>query len=125
NLFCRVAFRLEVSGLDELYKMHELLKDRDRDGAPPSFIICPNHQSFLDPFVLTSNYPFDIFVKTFHVGAIEFFQSSFMGWLGDLLRVVRVDPDVQLMKAMKAGAVGLRNGHVLNIYPEGQRAYDG
>jgi long-chain acyl-CoA synthetase len=125
NLFCRIAFRLEVSGLDELDKMQELLEHRTDEGAPPSFIICPNHQSFLDPFVLTSNYPFEIFVKTFHVGAIEFFQSSFMGWLGDLLRVVRVDPDVQLMKAMKAGAVGLRNGHVLNIYPEGQRAYDG
>jgi 1-acyl-sn-glycerol-3-phosphate acyltransferase len=26
---------------------------------------------------------------------------------------------------MKAGAIGLRNGHVLNIYPEGERAYDG
>lgn len=122
NLFCRIAVRLEVSGLDELDKMHELLR---KNGAPPSFIICPNHQSFLDPFVLTSNYPFGVFIKTFHVGAIEFFQSSFMSWLGDLLRVVRVDPDVQLMKAMKAGAVGLRNGHVLNIYPEGQRAYDG
>jgi 1-acyl-sn-glycerol-3-phosphate acyltransferase len=26
---------------------------------------------------------------------------------------------------MKAGAIGLRNGKVLNIYPEGERAYDG
>ena len=30
-----------------------------------------------------------------------------------------------VMKAMKAGAIGLRNGKVLNIYPEGERAYDG
>ncbi len=125
NLFCRIAFRLEVSGMENLEEMHKLLQHRDEPDAPPSFIICPNHQSFLDPFVLTSNYPYDVFSKTFHVGAIEFFESGFMSWLGDLLRVVRVDPDVQLMKAMKAGAVGLRNGHVLNIYPEGQRAYDG
>ncbi len=125
NIFFRVAFRLEVSGMENLEEMHKLLQDRGKPDAPPSFIVCPNHQSFLDPFVLTSNYPYDVFTKTFHVGAIEFFQNSFMSWLGDLLRVVRVDPDVQLMKAMKAGAVGLRNGHVLNIYPEGQRAYDG
>jgi len=125
NFFCRFAFRLEVSGIENLEEMHKLLQHRDEPDTPPSFIICPNHQSFLDPFVLTSNYPYDVFIKTFHVGAIEFFESGFMSWLGDLLRVVRVDPDVQLMKAMKAGAVGLRNGHVLNIYPEGQRAYDG
>lgn len=125
NLFCRIAFRLEISGMENLDEMHKLLENREQPGAPPSFIICPNHQSFLDPFVLTSNYPYDVFTKTFHVGAIEFFESGFMSWVGDLLRVVRVDPDVQLMKAMKAGAVGLRNGHVLNIYPEGQRAYDG
>ena len=125
NLFCRIAFRLEISGMENLDEMHKLLENREQPDAPPSFIICPNHQSFLDPFVLTSNYPYDVFTKTFHVGAIEFFESGFMSWVGDLLRVVRVDPDVQLMKAMKAGAVGLRNGHVLNIYPEGQRAYDG
>jgi 1-acyl-sn-glycerol-3-phosphate acyltransferase len=29
------------------------------------------------------------------------------------------------MRAMKAGAVGLKNGKVLNIYPEGERAFDG
>jgi 1-acyl-sn-glycerol-3-phosphate acyltransferase len=29
------------------------------------------------------------------------------------------------MKAMKAGATGLKHGKVLNIYPEGERAFDG
>ena len=31
-------------------------------------------------------------------------------------------PDVQLLRAMRAGAAGLRAGKILNIYPEGQRA---
>jgi long-chain acyl-CoA synthetase len=89
------------------------------------FLICPNHQSFLDPFVLTSNYPFEIFRNIFHVGASQFFRSGFMQWVAKMLSVVPIDPDTQLMKAMKAGAVGLRNGKVLNIYPEGERAFDG
>ena len=113
NLFSRIFFRLEVDGIENLRAMKR------------PFIIAPNHQSYLDPFVLTSNYTFDIFRHTFHVGAKEFFESPFMKWLGSLLRVVPIDPDTQLMKAMKAGAVGLRHGHVLNIYPEGERAYDG
>ena len=113
NLFCRGFMSLEVSNIEELKKMKR------------PFLICPNHQSFLDPFVLTSNYPFDIYRNIFHVGASQFFRSSFMQWVAKMLSVVPIDPDTQLMKAMKAGAVGLKNGKVLNIYPEGERAFDG
>ena len=113
NLFCRGFMSLEVANIEELEKMKR------------PFLICPNHQSFLDPFVLTSNYPFEIFRNIFHVGASQFFRSGFMQWVAKMLSVVPIDPDTQLMKAMKAGAVGLKNGKVLNIYPEGERAFDG
>ena len=113
NLFCRVFMRLEVENIEELRRMKR------------PFLICPNHQSYLDPFVLCSNYPFDFFRNTFHVGAAEFFRGRIMRWLAKLLNVVPINPDMQLMKAMKAGAVGLKHGHILNIYPEGERAFDG
>jgi 1-acyl-sn-glycerol-3-phosphate acyltransferase len=48
-----------------------------------------------------------------------------MRQLAKLLNVVPVNPDTELMKAMKAGAIGLKHGKVLNIYPEGERAFDG
>jgi long-chain acyl-CoA synthetase len=113
NIFCRIFMRLEVAGRENLLSMKR------------PFIICPNHQSFLDPFVVCSTYPFDFFRNTFHVGAAEFFSNPFMSFVARMLHVVPVDPDSQLMKAMKAGAIGLRNGKVLNIYPEGERAFDG
>ena len=113
NYFCRLFLSLEVTNLAALEKMER------------PFLICPNHQSFLDPFVLTSNYPFEIFRNIFHVGASQFFRSGFMQWVAKMLSVVPIDADTQLMKAMKAGAVGLKNGKVLNIYPEGERAFDG
>ena len=113
NIFCRVLMRLEVQNIDELKKMKR------------PFLICPNHQSFLDPFVLCSNYPFEFFKNTFHVGAAMFFRTSLMSWVAQMLHVVPVDPDTQLMRAMKAGAIGLKSGKILNIYPEGERAYDG
>src|SRR5204863_9160990 len=84
-----------------------------------------NHQSFLDPFVLSSNYPYRLFKNIFHVGASEFFANRLMQFIAKMLNVVPVDPDTQLMKAMKAGAIGLKHGKVLNIYPEGERAFDG
>jgi len=41
------------------------------------------------------------------------------------LNVVVVDPDANLVPAMRAGAFGLRHGLVLILYPEGERSIDG
>jgi long-chain acyl-CoA synthetase len=113
NLFFKLFTRLEVQGLENLRQMKR------------PFLICPNHQSFLDPFVVCSTYPYEFFKHTFHVGASQFFQNRLMKFVADMLHVVPVDPDTQLMKAMRAGAAGLRHGKILNIYPEGERAFDG
>ncbi len=113
KLFNKVFMRLEVEGEEVFDKMQR------------PFLICPNHQSFLDPFIITANYPFRIYKHIFHVGASMFFRSGFMQWVARTLNVVPIDPDTQLMKAMKAGAIGLKYGKVLNIYPEGERAFDG
>ncbi len=126
NLFCRVFMLLEIRGIEHLRELSDRNEsNKQKKTPPPAFLICPNHQSFLDPFVLCSNYPFPLFRRIFHVGASEFFSNRLMQWVAKLLNVVPVDPDTQLMKAMKAGAIGLRHGKVLNIYPEGERAFDG
>jgi long-chain acyl-CoA synthetase len=41
------------------------------------------------------------------------------------LQVVVLDPDANLIPAMRAGAFGLRQGRVLILYPEGERSIDG
>src|SRR5262249_23592861 len=51
--------------------------------------------------------------------------SGIMRMLGRLLRVISVDPDANLVPAMRAGAYGLRHGRVLILYPEGARSIDG
>lgn len=122
NLFFRVFMRLEVDGLENLTK---LVEPGDDGKLKKTFLVCPNHQSFLDPFVLCSNYPFALFKNIFHVGASEFFSNALMRFIAKMLNVVPVNPDTELMRAMKAGAIGLKNGKVLNIYPEGERAFDG
>ncbi|MGB4988781.1 MAG: AMP-binding protein, partial [Pyrinomonadaceae bacterium] len=122
NIFCLGFMRLEVHGRENL------IAAMDRpvaDGSLKTFLICPNHQSFLDPFVLCSNYPHRLFKNIFHVGASEFFANSVTRSIAKMLSVVPVNPDTELMRAMKAGAIGLKNGKVLNIYPEGERAFDG
>jgi long-chain acyl-CoA synthetase len=91
----------------------------------PPYLICPNHQSYIDPFLVCSTYPRRVLQNVFHVGASMYFTNAAMAQLARLINVVPIDPDVQLRRAMRAGAAGLRAGKILNIYPEGQRSFDG
>ena len=113
GLLSKVFLQLEVTGAGELSKLKR------------PFLICPNHQSFLDPFIVTSASPFDVVKNSFVVGSSEFFQSTFMQFIARFMNIVPIDPDTQLLKAMKASATGLKHGKVLNIFPEGTRAFDG
>jgi long-chain acyl-CoA synthetase len=105
-------FRLRVDGLEKL-------------PARGPFIICSNHQSFIDPIILAGVLPWQVFRDTFAVGTSDIFGKGFMRTLARWARVVVVDPDANLIPAMRAGAFGLRNGRVLLLYPEGERSIDG
>ena len=105
-------FSLKVSGLENLPK----------SGA---FLLCPNHQSYLDPAIMASILPADICMRVFAVGTSEIFGQGIMRKLARSMKVVVVDPDANLVPAMRAGAFGLRQGMVLILYPEGERSIDG
>ncbi|PYX07452.1 MAG: hypothetical protein DMG88_14345 [Acidobacteria bacterium] len=105
-------FQLQVTGLEKI-------------PVRGAFILCSNHQSFLDPVILGSVLPWQVFRNTFSVGTSEIFGSGLMRVLARWLRVVVVDPDANLVPAMRAGAFGLRHGRVLMLYPEGERSIDG
>jgi long-chain acyl-CoA synthetase len=104
--------RVRVSGLDRL---------------PPAgpYIISPNHQSYVDPFVLCGLLPYRVFKDLFFVGAVEYFETPFTKWVAHLANLVPVDPDSNLVPAMKAGAFGLAHGKILVLFPEGERSIDG
>lgn len=102
---------LRVSGREHL----------PRDGP---FLISPNHQSHLDAFLLASSLPFHAFRDVFYVGASEYFETPLRSWIARFLRIVPVDPDTNLVRAMRAGAHGLRRGKILILFPEGERSID-
>jgi long-chain acyl-CoA synthetase len=112
GIFASDRFRLKVSGLERL-------------PAEGPYIICSNHQSYLDPVLTAAALPWPVFRKLFAVGTSEIFGSGFMRRLARWLRVIVVDPDANLVSAMRAGAFGLRHGRILILYPEGERSIDG
>jgi long-chain acyl-CoA synthetase len=105
-------FHLKVSGLEKLPKC-----------GP--YILSSNHQSYIDPLVLASVLPPDVFGRLFAVGTSDIFGQGFMRRLARSIKVVVLDPDANLVPAMRAGAFGLRHGMALMLYPEGERSIDG
>ncbi|HCX31319.1 MAG TPA: hypothetical protein DHU55_16355 [Blastocatellia bacterium] len=112
-VMARLLFRMDVKGSEVLSRLK------------PPYIICPNHQSYIDPLLVCSVYPRSVTRNVFHVGASMYFSSFAMAQLAQLINVVPIDPDAQLLRAMRVGAGGLRAGKILDIYPEGQRSFDG
>ncbi len=115
-LACRairlVLARVDVDGLEHL-------------PAQGPFLICPNHQGYLDPFLLCGVLPLGTFRQMFVVGAAEYFQTPLMLWVARQINLVPVNPDASLVPAMRAGAFGLTHGKVLLLFPEGERSIDG
>jgi long-chain acyl-CoA synthetase len=93
--------------------------------ATGPFILSPNHQSYIDGFLLLGALPFSTLREIFAVGAAEYYQTPFMRWFARMTNVIPVDPDANLERALKAGAAGLRMGKVLMLFPEGERSIDG
>ncbi len=111
-LIARDLFHLKLTGVEKL---------------PPKgpFILCANHQSYLDGPMLTAVLPLSVFRDIFFVGTSEVFGSGLARAAARFMRIVPVDPDANLVPAMRAGAYGLRQGRVLMLYPEGERSIDG
>jgi long-chain acyl-CoA synthetase len=108
----RLVIRLRVEGREHL-------------PARGPYIIAPNHQAYLDAFVLAFVLPFGVLRQIFFVGAAEYFETPFMKRLARAANIVPVDPDANLVTAMQAAAAGLRLNKVLVLFPEGERSIDG
>jgi long-chain acyl-CoA synthetase len=111
QMIARDLFDLRVSGLQNL------------PNAP--FILSSNHQSYIDPIVTAGVVSRDILENSFAVGTSDIFGKGIMRKLARWIRVIVLDPDANLVPAMRAGAYGLRHGRVLFLYPEGERSIDG
>jgi long-chain acyl-CoA synthetase len=111
-MFSRDRLNFKVRGLENL----------PADGP---YLLCSNHQSYIDPLLLASALPWRLFRNAFAVGTSEIFGAGFMRWLARKLRVVVLDPDANLVPAMRAGAFGLNRGRILVLYPEGERTNNG
>jgi long-chain acyl-CoA synthetase len=89
------------------------------------FLLAPNHQTYLDGFLVCSALPLRLLRSIFIVGAPEYFSTPLLARVAAAFSLVPVDPDSNLVGAMQTAGAGLRRGRVMLIFPEGERCLDG
>jgi long-chain acyl-CoA synthetase len=127
NIFAEIFFFL-LGKLIYLFALDRLhLKTSGLENVPEKgpFLLCSNHESYIDPMVMVGALPWRLFRDTFALGTSDIFGEGFLRRLARWLRVAVLDPDANLVSAMRAGAYGLSQGHILVLYPEGERTNDG
>ena len=118
-----IALRLLQLMLRDLF--HLKLEGVEKLPTTRPFIVAPNHQSYIDAPVVVACFPWLVLRDSFYVGTSEVFGSRFMRWLASKFRLIVIDPDANLVPAMRASAYGLRHKRVLVLFPEGERSIDG
>ncbi len=107
----KLLFHLQVFG-------RERLEDR-------GCILCPNHASYLDGFILAYAVPGPTRRRLFSLGYAGYFDVPVIRNLLKLVRVIPVDSARHVVEAMQVSAYILRHGRVLALFPEGFRTPGG
>lgn len=110
SMTARLGFRLEVRGVENIPQ-----------GAA---LLCPNHASYLDGFMVLAAVPGRHRSRLFFLGLARFFDSRLIAPLAARLRLIPVDAG-RLSETMRLSALVLGNGKLLCIFPEGERAVSG
>ena len=108
----RTVYRLRREGLDHVPSHGPL-------------ILIANHCSFYDAFILASSLPLRISQQLFYMGFEWFFRHPILAWWGRGVRVIPVDMDTFLVRALQASAAVLQEGKILCVFPEGERSMTG
>jgi long-chain acyl-CoA synthetase len=108
----KVLFRLKGEGLEHLPQEYP-------------FMLCPNHLSYVDAFVVAALLPSRVVKRFFALGYADYFSSGISGYLGQLVKTVPVDADRNLRQALRLAAEGIQQDLVLCVFPEGERSIDG
>ena len=89
------------------------------------YVLCPNHGSYLDGFILAYAVPGPLRPRLFSLGYSGYFDVPVIRDLLRLIRVIPVDSARNLVAAMQVSSYILRNGQILSIFPEGFRTPNG
>jgi long-chain acyl-CoA synthetase len=106
-----------------LYRLR--VEGREHVPASGPVILVANHTSYFDAFILATALPAVTARQVFYMGFEWFFRHPILAWWARGVRVIPVDMDSYLIRALQASARVLREGKVLCLFPEGERSASG
>jgi len=125
--FIRLAAALMIGLLNVLTRSYFRVRVDGREHLPERgpFLICPNHESFLDAPVLMAALPGLVREQTFALGEADHMSKWWGRILCQVFRVVPTNANRALRTSMRAAAAALKRGKILIVFPEGSRSPDG
>ena len=112
RLVFKVIWRLKIRGTENIPKTGKC-------------ILCVNHGSYLDAFIVDASMPASLRKGVFFVGFRAYFEQPLIRNIVKYIRVIPIDPGMHFVEAMQASSYVLKNDKIVCIFPEGQRTIDG
>ena len=108
----KIIFRIKIEGTDKIPKDRPVL-------------LCPNHQSFVDPFIIYACLPGHLVNRMMYVAFGEYFNKPPASWLIKPWRIIITGSTRDLGNSLKLSFEGLKKGFSVCIFPEGGRTTTG
>lgn len=112
SFIVRATFRVRIEGLNKIPKQGAVL-------------LCPNHQSYVDPLVIFAMIPGWMLNRLMFVAFGEIFSRPPLSWLKHPTRIIPTGSAGTLGESLKLSYEGLIRGMAVCIFPEGGRTTTG
>ena len=111
-VFVKIVFRMRIEGMNKIPEKGPVL-------------LCPNHQSYIDPIVIVAALPGWILDRLLLTGFSELFKNAPLSWTVRPLRVIPIGSTDTFGDSLQLTYDGLKRGMALLLFPEGRRTPTG
>ncbi|HSV43996.1 MAG TPA: AMP-binding protein, partial [Candidatus Bathyarchaeia archaeon] len=127
NIFSTLFNLLMLLIFKVLFKILFVFRIQGRANLPARgpYLICPNHNNYLDGLFVLCALPFRVALQTFFLGDSKFFSHWLLRPFQGVARLMPIQFTHRMADALRMCAYVLRKNKVLCYFPEGQRSIDG
>jgi long-chain acyl-CoA synthetase len=101
------------------------IRDTGKIPAGTPVLICPNHQSMIDPVLVFALLPGRMLDRLLFTGFGEYFARPPLSWLVRPFRIILTGTARTYGESLRLASEGLRRGMSVCIFPEGERTSTG
>lgn len=127
NFFKRTGIRILqlVLRFIMLIAFRSRLKDAKKIPRNRAVLICPNHQSLIDPILIYALLPGKMLERTLFTGFGEYFSKAPLSWIVHPMRIILTGTGRTSAESIRLATEGLNRGYSVCIFPEGERTSTG